>query len=126
MQSEERKERIDEWKQALWDFVLEHSEMLESGTLFVKFHTSGRSDLEKRIRARWRYNYHREDVRGKEARHESRQETFKTRKQEKREQWKANREERRKVMEKVRRSNERLALIRKYFGWLRFLGITLK
>ena len=113
----ESKEDIDTWKQALWDFVLEHCEMLDSGTLFVKFHTSGRADLEKRIRARWKYNYHREDVRGKEGTHETKQEIFKRDKKLKNEIWKAEKKERIRVLERVKRSNERRIFLRKWLGW---------
>ena len=123
---EEPREDIDAWKQALWDFVLEHCEMLPSGTLFVKFHTSGRSDLEKRIRARWKYGYHREDVRGKEATHAEKQTVFQTEKKEKHDTWKASKEERRKVMDALKRQNEQRAFRRKWFGWMRYIGIRIE
>lgn len=55
------------YKQAVWDFLLEHCDLMPRGSFFFKFHASGRADLEKRIRARWKYNYHREDTKAKEA-----------------------------------------------------------
>lgn len=100
-------EIIESYKQAVWDFILEHSEMLNSGTLFIKFHTSDRANLEKRIRARWKYNYHREDVRAKEAVHEEKQQVFVQTKKKKKEIWKASKEERKAAFEAVRRENER-------------------
>ena len=58
-----------EYQNALWDFVLEHCDVLEGGTLFVKFHTGSRSNFEYRIRARIK-GYHREDVKAKKKLHE--------------------------------------------------------
>ena len=39
---------------AAWDFILEHSDITKGGALFVKFHTSHRSDFERRLKARLR------------------------------------------------------------------------
>lgn len=89
------RETIETWKDALWDFVLEHCELERNGAIFVKFHTSGRRDLEKRIRARWKYGYHREDVRAKEARHEVRQQVHEEVKRFKHERWKKEKQRRR-------------------------------
>lgn len=119
MAGKEREERIDEWKQALWDFILEHCEVTQNGALFVKFHTSGRADLEKRIRARWKYGYHREDVRAKEAMKDERKRQHDQKKQERHERWLASRQERQKVYERVRRANARRAWLKKWFGWLK-------
>lgn len=120
-----QQENIDTWKQALWDFILEHCEVTENGALFVKFHTSGRSDLEKRIRARWKYGYHREDVRAKEAGKDQRQEVHTTEKQKKYETWKANKDERRRVMDELKRQNERNIRRRRMWSWLRIFGVKI-
>ena len=125
MAGKEREERIDEWKQALWDFILEHCEVTQNGSLFVKFHTSGRNDLEKRIRARWKYGYHREDVRAKEAGKDERQTQHLTQKQAKHETWKANKVERRRVMDELKRKNEAQIRRRRMWGWLRVFGVKI-
>lgn len=53
----------DEYKQAVWDFLMEHCDITDRGSFFVKFHTSGRFDFEKRVNARLKYGYHRVDER---------------------------------------------------------------
>lgn len=57
---------IKEFEDALWEFILEHCDVLDSGSLFVKFHISGKTNLLNRVRARHLYEYHREDVVAKE------------------------------------------------------------
>ena len=58
-------EELTTYKQAVWDFLLEHCDITPNGSLFIKFHASSRNNIEKRIKARWKYKYHREDVRKK-------------------------------------------------------------
>lgn len=53
------------WKKATWDYLLEHGEITESGVLFVKFHTDGRSQFEGRIYNR-AAGYHRGDPTARE------------------------------------------------------------
>lgn len=60
---------LEKWKQAWWDYILEHSEIDRGGTIFIKFHTGGRWQLEGHIEARMK-GYHREDPRVKEKLHE--------------------------------------------------------
>ncbi len=50
------------YRDAVWDFLLEHCEITDTGSYFFKFHGSGRKNFEKRIHARFKYSYHREDV----------------------------------------------------------------
>jgi len=42
-----------------------YSDILDSGSVFVKFHTSGRKNFENRVYSRYKYGYHREDVEAK-------------------------------------------------------------
>lgn len=51
---------VHNFQQALWEYVLEHSDILPSGTLFVKFHTKSKSQLEGHIISRIN-GYHRGD-----------------------------------------------------------------
>lgn len=51
------------YMQAVWDFIVEHSDLTERGAFFVKFHMSGKADFEKRVRARLNWGYHRIDER---------------------------------------------------------------
>ena len=104
-----RHEDIETFKQALWEFLLEHSEILASGKMFIKFHTDGRSDFERRIRARWKYGYHREDVRAKEDRHDRAVFEYQEGQKEKHIRW---RKEKRERITRERR-----------WGWLRRVGI---
>lgn len=80
---------IKEYKDAMWSFLLEHCDILPSGTLFVKFHAKGRHDVEKRIRARLVYGYHREDWQAKEQKSVELNQTFQEKRAIKKERWKA-------------------------------------
>lgn len=51
---------IQEYKDAVWAYLMEHCDIMESGALFVKFHTDGRIHFERRIRSRVK-GYHRTD-----------------------------------------------------------------
>lgn len=62
-------DELESYKDAVWDFLLEHCDITDGGALFIKFHTDGRANFERRVKARWKYGYHREDVRAKEERH---------------------------------------------------------
>lgn len=56
-------EELESYKDAVWDYMLEHCDVTESGSFFVKFHTTGRLAFERHIKGRWKYNYHRKDDR---------------------------------------------------------------
>jgi hypothetical protein len=43
---------LDPYKDAVWNFLLEHSDITKGGALFITFHTSNRADFERRINAR--------------------------------------------------------------------------
>jgi hypothetical protein len=53
--------QLDSYKNAMWSYLLEHSDLQKSGALFVKFHTSDRATFERHIKARWKFGYHRGD-----------------------------------------------------------------
>jgi hypothetical protein len=57
-------EHVQKYKDAVWDFVFEHCDVTNGGSLFVKFHTPHRKNFEKRVYARLN-GYHREDVKKK-------------------------------------------------------------
>lgn len=56
---------IDAYKDAVWDYILEHCDITDNGSYFVKFHTKTRRDFEKHVYARYKYGYHRIDERSK-------------------------------------------------------------
>lgn len=93
------------YQDALWDFMLEHSDLLPSGAMFIKFHIDDRHNFENRILSRWKYNYHRLDVNAKEAHRKQRRDLYMDTKRAKREKWKANKEERRRILLQVKRKN---------------------
>lgn len=78
---------LERFKQAWWDYLLEHCEIDHGGALFVKFHTKGRNQLEGHIWARAK-GYHREDPRAKEAKHLKAQEIHIETKKNKKEKYK--------------------------------------
>lgn len=97
---------IQGYQKAVWDFLLEHSEVLPSGATFVKFHTSGRDNFEKRVLARWHYGYHREDVDKKGADQENLRAEHTKRKIEKDIKWQAYKAERTKHFLKQKRKEK--------------------
>lgn len=117
--SKSPKPTLQEYKDAVWQYVLEHSDVNHHGALFVKFHTDGRSTFEKRIKARLR-GYSRRDSRlncsteEKEELHQTLRTQYVTKKKAKRERWEADRAEKRRVLEAVKRHNERMHYLTRY------------
>lgn len=101
-------EDLETYKQAVWEFLLEHCDIERSGKLFIKFHTDHRGDFERRIRARWKYKYHREDVVAKELRHETKVVEYLEGKKAKHDAWVEGNKRRRR------------------WAWLRHIGITIR
>lgn len=109
----QRNDELESYKDAVWDFMLEHSDITKGGALFVKFHTDNRKKFENRIIGRWKYNYHRGDPRLKEKQHEDTRQQFEKDKHEKEEKYKAERKARIEALNKVKRQNERRIFIKK-------------
>jgi hypothetical protein len=106
------------YQNAVWDFILEHSDITRGGALFVKFHTSHRADFERRITARLK-GYHREDPKAKEQVKETRQQTFQTTKKQKRARYILSREEHLRALKVIERKNRRRRLVARIKGFLR-------
>lgn len=119
MSKSPKKPTLQEYQDAVWRYILEHSDVNHHGALFVKFHTDGRGSFERRIRARLR-GYSRRDTRldctpaEKEQLHLERREAFIKQKKMRQEKWKADREEKRRVFEQLKRTNERNQLLGRY------------
>jgi hypothetical protein len=108
---------LDSYKDAVWDFLLEHSDITRGGALFSKFHTSHRADFERRIHARLK-GYHREDPKTKEQIKETHQQAFKATKKAKRERYILSREARLKVLKQIARKNRRRRIIQRVMTFL--------
>lgn len=109
---------IKGYQEAVWDFLMEHCEVLDSGALFIKFHTDGRQNLENRILSRWKYNYHREDPKAKEEMALGKRRAFEDHKAGKAAKWEAEQERRRqlrKALKRVKRINAIRNFISKIF-----------
>lgn len=63
------KSALESYQDAVWSYLLEHCDIAQGGTLFVKFHTRGRTEFESHVGARWKHGYHRGDPKAKEADH---------------------------------------------------------
>lgn len=100
---------LEAWKDAYWDYLLEHSDITEGGALFVKFHTRSRRVFEGHVFARVR-GYHRGDPRAREKEMEVKAVVKVKVKKMKHEKWKADKDERARVFRKVKREND----LRKY------------
>lgn len=94
---------IKGYQNAVWDFLLEHSEPSHTGKLWIKFGTDGKKNFENRVLARWKYNYHREDVLAKAKIIKEQGQKFKEEKKAKKEKWR-------------REKKERMALVGKHDG----------
>src|SRR5262245_51125820 len=107
---------LDSYKTAVWDYLLEHSDITPGGSLFVKFHTDNRASFERRIAARMR-GYHREDPRAKEQVKDARQQAFQAKKQTKKTRYLEQKAMRRAV-KRVARVNRRRRILRRVMGFL--------
>lgn len=56
-------DQLKTYRDAVWDYLLEHCDITQNGSFFVKFHTRDRATFEKHVFARWKYGYHRVDDR---------------------------------------------------------------
>ena len=63
---EVRENCILEYKQAVWQYVLDHSDVTDGGALFVKFHTDSRKSFENHVFGRI-MGYKREDTEMKQS-----------------------------------------------------------
>ena len=86
------------YQKALWDFLLEHSEIEENGKIFIKFHTDDQRNFNNRVLARWKYNYHREDVEQKAKRLEQQKENYREKKKLKKLKYKVEKRERKRLL----------------------------
>lgn len=54
---------LEEWKQGVWNYLIEHSDVTDKGSLFVKFHTKSQHAFENHVIARVYHGYSRDDSR---------------------------------------------------------------
>lgn len=52
-------EEYKAYRDAVWDYLIEHSDIASGGALFVKFHTRDRGQFESHVESRMKYDYHR-------------------------------------------------------------------
>lgn len=111
---------LQAYKDAVWDFLVEHSDILPSGAYFFKFHASDRRNVENRIQGRLKYGYHREDTKEKQGIANVRRHDFESKKEEKARRWENDRIRRKKMKLKiwyVGRVNTIRAYFRRFFIW---------
>lgn len=84
---------ITGYKKAVWDFLLEHCDMLPSGALFVKFHIDSRHTFENRVLGRWKHNYHRDGFRERKNDHQELRKATEEEKAAKRAKWLKDRQD---------------------------------
>lgn len=96
-------EDIRGYQDAVWDFLTEHSEVLPSGAMFIKFHTDGKQNFINRVLSRWQYNYHREDPKAKQAMIAERRNAFDAQRAEKALKLAKEHERRRQVRKRIAR-----------------------
>ena len=103
---------IQGYKQAVWDFMLEHSDVQESGAMFIKFHTSGKDNFQKRVFARWQYGYHRENVTEKDQKQIDLRTEYTQRKIDKEVRWETYKQERKRHYQRQIRKEKIKAYLR--------------
>jgi hypothetical protein len=89
--------KMREWKDATWQFVLEHCKILPSGKIRVIFDTDSQHDLEKRIWARYKNIYHRGDYKAVQQVSKIKLKKFRETKEEKKARYKADKKNRKKA-----------------------------
>lgn len=111
---------IQKYKDAVWAYLIEHSDITDRGAFFIKFHTKDRTTFEKHVLGRYGYGYHRIDERTNETYEQKQARAMTTKaaahaeKEAKRAKWKADKDERRRIMEAVKRENERRARVERF------------
>ena len=105
---QELESELQKLRDAYWSYILEHCEVQEGGTMFVKFHTRTRTMFEGHVNARMK-NYHREDPVKKEEFIIKKQEDFKTEKARKSYIYKLNKKLRKEKMSEIQKAVEKVA-----------------
>lgn len=106
-------DELKKYQDAVWAYLVEHSDITREGSYFIKFHTKDRSTFEKHVKGRHKYGYHRIDDRTEETHEEKErratatQQFYQAEKKRKKEAWKASREERARVFAELKRANEK-------------------
>lgn len=112
---------IQGYQQAVWDFMLEHSDVQESGAMFIKFHTSGRDNFQKRVFARWQYGYHRENVTEKDQKQIDLRTEYTQRKIDKEVRWETYKQERKRHYQRQIRKEKIKAYLQPFLRIVRAL-----
>ena len=100
---------INEYKDAVWAFLIEHCDVTDGGSFFFKFHASSRRNFEKRVWARYMYDYHREDWEEKNKNARKIRAKAKEKKERKREKYQLEKRKRRLEREQIYKMNEWVA-----------------
>lgn len=87
---------------AVWDYMLDHSDITKGGQLFVKFHTDDRKTFERHVIARVK-GYHRNDPIEKEAVLHKTKEAFVSEKSAKKQKARAEKLQRIEKQEEIKR-----------------------
>lgn len=95
---------LEAYKRALWEYLLEHSDITKSGSLFVKFHVTTKSRFEGHVNARVN-GYHRGDPKEKEALVAKIGQEHKQKKILKKVMWKEEKKKRQAIMDFVKFQN---------------------
>lgn len=96
---------LEAFKQGLWVYLLDHCEIEKSGVMFVKFHSAGRIEFERKIASR-ALGYFRNDPVVKGAVAETKNRVWIDEKKLKQQRYYISREERLAALEIVKRRNE--------------------
>lgn len=96
--------QLKDYKQAVWEYMMEHCEITKSGAYFIKFHTNNKRQFEDHVTARLS-GYHREDPIEKEVTGIAKQIKHKTDKVAKKKTYKEEKKKRIQALRLVGRIN---------------------
>ena len=113
-----KNKQLQDYQQAVWDYVLEHCEITQSGVYFIKFHTKNKKQFEGHIFNRLD-GYHREDPIEKEVTGIAKQTKHKKDKLDKKYTYKVAKQKRMELIKwngRVNKANKWLKPILNFYG----------
>lgn len=114
---------LKQYKDSVWAFMLEHCRVLPSGKMRIIFDTDSQKNFEKRIWARFQYNYHREDYKAKQEKIIEIRSSFIEIKTSKKEQYRSDKKERRAKQEDIKKQIQAVERFNRLPRWRKKLYI---
>lgn len=121
MRDEGYYEKMRDYKNGVWSFMLEHCQILPSGKMRVIFDTDSQDNFEKRVWARYKNIYHRGDPASKQEIIQEKREEFLSKKESRKMKYQTEKRERREKQGIIKKQIETVTLINKLPKWQKVL-----